>query len=142
VATDRPPISVRILWLNDEPESDLELIDSITARGAAVSRARNLEEAIALLRSAPRVDVLVSDLTREGNPNAGFEELERLRSEASYGGEVIFYTLRVTPSRRKRADDLGARMTNDPNELHALLDAFADQTPTSKVAPVTAGAPA
>jgi CheY-like chemotaxis protein len=142
VATDRPPISVRILWLNDEPESDLELIDSITARGATVSRARNLEEAIALLRSAPRVDVLVSDLTREGNPNAGFEELERLRSEASYGGEVIFYTLRVTPSRRKRADELGARMTNDPNELHALLDAFADQAPTSKVAPVTAGAPA
>jgi CheY-like chemotaxis protein len=133
VASEHPSLPIRILWLNDEPDSDPELVASIEARGATVFRARDVEEAITQLRSTPSVELLISDITRDGNPNAGFEDLERLRSEVSYEGPAIFYTLRVTPSRRKRAEELGARMTNKPTELQIFLDEFAK--PTSKAAP-------
>lgn len=133
VAAERPPLPMRILWLNDDLDSDPELVAAIEARGATISRARNLEEAATQLRATPPVQLLISDITRHGNPNAGFEDLERLRSESLYAGPAIFYTLRITPSRRKRATDLGASMTNDPVELQTMLDALA--TPVAQAAP-------
>jgi len=121
------PLPIRILWLNDDPESDIEMLDAIERRGATITRARNVEEATAQLQRAP-VDVLVSDVTREDNPNAGFEDLPLLRSESEYAGPVIFYTLRITPARRKQADDLGALMTGDPNEFQGMLEGMVDVT--------------
>jgi CheY-like chemotaxis protein len=116
------PLPIRILWLNDDPESDLELVASIEGRGATVARARDLEEARAQLQRTS-FDVVVSDVTRDGNPNAGFEDLPLLRSETEYAGPIIFYTLRITPSRRKQADDLDTLMTADPVELQGMLEA-------------------
>jgi hypothetical protein len=129
---ERVPLSIRILWLNDEPDSDIELVATIEGRGATVSRARNLDEATAQLQAAP-VQLLVSDITRDDNPTAGFEDLKRLQAEGLYRGPAVFYTLRITPSRRKRASDLNARITNDPNELQSIIEDVAPPVEREKV---------
>jgi CheY-like chemotaxis protein len=126
------PLPLRILWLNDNPTSDADLIASLEARGALVSRAQSAEEAVSLLSSSPPVHALVSDITRFGNVNAGFEELPTLREKASYGGPVIFYTTRVTPSRRKRAEELGASMCKDPAQLQTVLNELVRVSPAVK----------
>lgn len=92
-------------------------------RGWTVVQVRHGSGAARQLASRP-FDALVSDIDRDGNPNAGFDDLADLR-ERGYQGPAVFYTGRITPERRERAAGLQASVTNSPDELLAELDHLA-----------------
>lgn len=63
-------------------------------------------------------DVIISDINRNGNENAGLDDLAELRNRNLYHGPVVFYVARVTSTRRARAADLGAiGVTNNSVEV-------------------------
>jgi CheY-like chemotaxis protein len=108
----------RILWVDDRMENNASLVDSLVEGGAEVRVASGLKQMVAELESSP-VGVLISDVDREGDPEAGFEDLRRLRADRNFEvpPRVIFFTGRVTPARFEEAEALGAVITADPDKL-------------------------
>lgn len=109
------PTSGTILWIDDRPEGNISEVGVLERRGWTVVQVRNGPGAARQLASR-KFDVLVSDIDRDGNPNAGFEDLADLR-ERGYQVPAVFYTGRITPERRERAAGLQASVTNSPDEL-------------------------
>ncbi|MEV4534307.1 caspase family protein [Asanoa sp. NPDC049518] len=106
----RPPSKddldgIRLLWLDDAPESNEILIRSFTARGAVVYPAMTANQAVQLL-GAVSFNALISDVTRKGR-EVGFDDLTRIRA-TGYGGPAVFFTARVTDDSRARAKASGA----------------------------------
>ncbi|WP_165968447.1 P-loop NTPase fold protein [Saccharopolyspora elongata] len=132
--TDASP-GLRVLWVDDSFKPDLlgdaklDLIADADRRGIRVLRTNDPESLKDNLRRF-EPDLLISDITRDGDPNAGLDDLAALRSDGIYDGPAIFYTSRVTPSRVKRAEELGALgVTADPRELMSWIERFvADRT--------------
>ena len=98
---------MRVLWIDDDAEGNRSLINYLSERGAQVYNAVDLASATEML-TVIRPTVLLSDITRGDNANAGLDDLAVLRENESYLGPVIFYTGRVTPTRVERARELGA----------------------------------
>ena len=67
------PVPIRILWINDDPGASPELVESLIVRGADVVRTASVDEANRILESKPRVQLIVSDVTRHGDDEAGFD---------------------------------------------------------------------
>lgn len=109
----------RILWIDDHPQlSDAErrVLEHL---GASVVAARETWEAIDRLRQAP-FDVVVSDIARQDEPEAGVLALPALR-HAAPETPVVFYVSRLPRDTPPPAGAFG--ITNDPDELlHLILD--------------------
>ncbi|WP_241562599.1 P-loop NTPase fold protein [Streptomyces hoynatensis] len=119
-ARDAPLAGLRVLWIDDNPSSVEGEALELRRAGALVAVVRNRAEAMMHLAAGPR-DLLVSDITRDGDKEAGFLDVARLREDGHYTGPVIFYTGRVTPWREARAAALGALgITADPDVLQRL----------------------
>lgn len=108
---------LRILWIDDNPKSNATLSARFEREGATVAHAEDRGRAEKYLRSGGHFDVLISDVTRGTDKEAGYADLEWLKREGLFEGPAIFYVNRITPARRKRADELGATVTNTPGEL-------------------------
>jgi CheY-like chemotaxis protein len=108
--------SHRVLWVDDRMENNAPLIDALVEGGADVRLADNTRELMALLEASP-VEVLVSDIDRKGDPEAGFDDLRRLRAKGKAPSRVVFFTGRVTPARKETAEKLGAVITANPDDL-------------------------
>jgi CheY-like chemotaxis protein len=117
-----PLAGLNILWIDDRPEGNMSLIQQIERRGGRVVVAKTGAQAIQQLSSGQPVDLIISDIARGANENAGFEDLEQIRAETGYHGRFVFYSSRVTPSRRERAVSLQASITADPLEVMGLID--------------------
>ncbi|SNS72649.1 CheY chemotaxis protein or a CheY-like REC (receiver) domain [Asanoa hainanensis] len=96
---------IRLLWLDDEPESNEILVRSFTARGAVVYPAMTTNQAVQFL-GAVGFNALISDVTRKGR-EVGFDDLSRIRA-TGYGGPAVFFTARVTDDLRAQAKASGA----------------------------------
>jgi len=96
---------VRLLWLDDEPESNELLVRAFTARGAVVYPALTTNQAVQFLGTVS-FDALISDLVRKGR-EVGFDDLTRIRA-TGYSGPAVFFTRRVTADLRARAKASGA----------------------------------
>jgi CheY-like chemotaxis protein len=109
---------LRVLWMDDRMEHNMPLVDHLVSGGAQVRSVSTVEEAVAALQTSP-VEVLVSDIDREGDVSAGFNDLRALRAnqELELPPRVIFFTGLVTPLRVAEAQDLKASITSDPNRL-------------------------
>jgi CheY-like chemotaxis protein len=109
---------LRVLWVDDRMENNTALIDELVERGAQVRTASDLEEAIAALEVAP-AEVLISDVDREDDINAGFDDLRSVRANRALElpPRVIFFTGLVTPLRVEEAQALKAVITSDPDKL-------------------------
>jgi len=108
---------LRILWLDDNPRGNYALAERFEREGATVVHAQDRGRAGKVLRGGGQFDVLISDVTRGDDKEAGYVDLEWLRSEGLFEGRPIFYVNRITPARRKRAESLGALVTNTPQDL-------------------------
>jgi CheY-like chemotaxis protein len=109
-----------VLWIDDNAGDDL-MLDQLKQRSVRVTIAANRDQAVRELRRQ-RPDVVLSDITRYGNSQAGFDDLEYLHNEGIYDGPTIFYAGSVTQSRQTRADQLGAvAITADPAEVLRTL---------------------
>ncbi|MFI0468388.1 P-loop NTPase fold protein [Saccharopolyspora sp. 5N102] len=135
---DEASPGLRVLWVDDSFKPDLlgdaklDLIADAHRRGIRVLQTNDPES----LKSAFRLfepDLFISDITRDGDPNAGLDDLAALRSDGIYDGPAIFYTSRVTPSRVKRAEELGALgVTADPRELMSWIERFVADRDTAQ----------
>ena len=96
----------RIVCVDDNPDSLAGLVQMLKGLGASVK-----------VHSGPagadpevqrwKPHAVISDITRGEDPAAGFTHVSQLR-ESGYDGPVVFFTARVTPERRRRAEELGA----------------------------------
>jgi DNA-binding NarL/FixJ family response regulator len=113
-------VGLQVMWINDYPLAIERDADEVKRAGARVIACASIEEARENLPSF-RPDILISDIARHGDDNAGFQDLELLTDEGLYAGPVIFYTARITPSRRNRAMSLNASITSSRSQLFDFL---------------------
>lgn len=109
----------RLLWIDDRPEHNTWERAMLSSYGLEILTVETTRSAIEALR-AGRIDVIVSDLAREGVSDEGVRALPLLRSETPTA-PLIFYVGRLDPS---RGVPVGAHgITNRPDELfHLILD--------------------
>lgn len=96
----------RIVCVDDNPDSLVELVKILEGLGASV---KIYSSPVAADQEIKRWQphAVISDITRGDDPSAGFKHVSRLR-ESGYDGPVVFFTARVTPERRRQAEELGA----------------------------------
>ena len=111
------PIEADVLWIDDNPAANQGLVRIMKGRGASVTEVRSGDEARQILRGAPP-DLLISDIARDGRPDAGFEDLALFRDDG-YAGPAIFYAGRITPARRDLANAQDAQITAAPPSCSA-----------------------
>ena len=122
-----PARPVRILWVDDRPENNALLIDSLKSRDAEVVEATSTDEALATLSSGRRgFDVVISDMGRDEpngyRPDAGIDLVRRLREAKLTIPVVIYASQRAITSNGKAALEAGAAAaTASPTELLAML---------------------
>lgn len=118
--TRTPLADSYLLWIDDRPENKKSEVERLREDGATVIQVENLDQALRKLSQDSHINLLISDIGRGDREDAGFEDLESIREEHS-DYPTIFYTSRVTPARRKRAEKLGAAITNSVDELERLV---------------------
>jgi hypothetical protein len=109
-----------VLWVGDLPTSLGEVIDPLSHLGTDVVVAVDVVAARRDL-GARRFTHLIIDVERNAGPDIGFDDLALLREGGLHTGPVVFYTRRLTPERRERAEQLGASIVSDPTELLRLV---------------------
>ena len=107
---------LRVLWIDDRQESNRSELAAVIGMGAAVETVTTGDEARAAIAERTP-DVLISDIARPSDPNAGLDDLQALRADGTYTGPAIFYSARVTPSNQRVAEALGATVTAAPDVL-------------------------
>jgi CheY-like chemotaxis protein len=113
---------IRILWGDDHPQNNATYARHLEDHGADVLVAVNGREAEHFLRSVPG-DLLISDVARGTDRDAGFSDLQGRRERGLFDGPVVFFAGRVTPARQQRCRELGARITAGGATLMQYIDA-------------------
>jgi CheY-like chemotaxis protein len=104
--TREPFAGMHVLCVDDNPSNVDQLVYVLEGLGATVNVYDSIASAEPEVMRGP-VDVLISDITRGDDPDAGFKDVEQLRN-SGYSGPVVFFTARITPQRRQRAQELKA----------------------------------
>jgi DNA-binding response OmpR family regulator len=119
----RPYAGAFVLWVDDHPENNAEDAAYLEFLGARVAVAEGARQAERILGGPTRVDLLISDVARGMDGDAGFTTLRRWRDSGRYDGPAIFYTDRITPNREVRCREVGAEITGSSEELYQRVDA-------------------
>jgi CheY-like chemotaxis protein len=112
-----------ILWIDDTPENNVNEMSILTAFGAKIETAKTSKEADEKLRKG-HFEVLISDMEREGQKDAGQRFVEQRRGQSLPW--TIFYVGRYDGARG--TPPYAFAITNRPHELlHYVLDALERQ---------------
>ncbi|NLU73758.1 response regulator [Streptomyces sp. HNM0575] len=111
---------MRILWIDDNPSSVELDARAMRRAGASVEVVADRAEAERQLGAGSH-DLLISDITRGSDQEAGFNDVVGLSRGEFYTGPVIFFTGRITPAREAKAEELGAGITASPDVLQQLV---------------------
>jgi CheY-like chemotaxis protein len=111
----------RILWVDDVPDNNTSLRRSFEALGIEVVISTSTEEALDRIRTQS-FDVIISDMGRPPDPQAGYTLLSRLQ-ERGVQAPVIFYASGGSlPQNKQLARERGAwGSTNHGIELFDLV---------------------
>jgi hypothetical protein len=109
----------RILWMDDRPGNNLFERATFKSMGISISPATSTDGAVAMLQAEP-ADVLISDMERDGNMEAGFQLLKKIQGLLERPGMISY----VGSLDRGRGTPPGAfGITNRPDEsIHLVLD--------------------
>lgn len=107
----------RILWVDDLPANNHAECRLLEAFGAEVRQARSTQEGVSAL-ALGRWDLLLSDMERDGVPDAGLQMLGQLSRGSP---PVVFYVGSVDESRPVPWGAFGIADRPDPL-LHLVLD--------------------
>jgi CheY-like chemotaxis protein len=111
----------QVLWIDDEPSSTRTERSALAAIGVVVETATSDDDARRRV-TTERYDVVISDIARDGNSQAGLEFVSTIR-EHDDAVPIIFYIRAVVPDRGTPPGAFG--LTNRPDELvDLLLDAL------------------
>ncbi|KAB1147761.1 response regulator [Streptomyces luteolifulvus] len=113
---------IRVLWVDDHPENNTSFARYLEQHGAHVLTAENGQAADRML-GLHAVDLVISDVARGLDRDAGLTDLARWREWGSFDGPVVFFTGRVTPAREQRCRELGAVIAVDGTALFDHIDA-------------------
>lgn len=109
----------RVLWVDDQPSNNFYERLALAQIGLNVDVAVSSDEAIHSAKYL-RPDVIVSDMNRHGQQNAGLEFLKKARAEG-ISTPIIYYTGHVDEARGRPIGAFG--ITDRPDEvLHLILD--------------------
>ena len=110
----------RILWVDDVPQNNIREQNAMTALGMQVTTATSTQDALGQLDQS-RFDVVITDMGRPGNLQAGYELLEKMQARNDTQ-PVIIYASSNRPEHREQARKRGAfGSTNRPDELLDLV---------------------
>jgi len=109
----------RLLWVDDVPENNLFEQEMLRVFGVQIETALTTEEAMGKIRKC-HYDLVVSDMARDGQSDAGLELLNRLR-ESRNQTPVIYYVGFVESSRGTPVGSFGIADRPEPL-LHFVLD--------------------
>ena len=105
----------RVLWVDDNPDNNLQETIALEGLGLFVTKATTTEAAEIYLRSL-NFALVITDLGRGNNPNAGLELLRKVAHTQKYI-PVVVYTLGAD-EKRAWLTEAGARAVVDtPSEL-------------------------
>ena len=106
------PLDLTVVWLSSRRNEDLLFLESLTNRGARIIRADRVDEVLRLLagNTVGRPDAIVTNLSREGDADGGFDDLDRIRA-VGYTGPALIFTGYVSRDRRERARERDADIT-------------------------------
>ena len=122
----------RILWVDDVPVNNRNERRILRGLGMVSEAAISTEEALARLeRDESQFDLIISDMARDGDPEAGLrlfadyaELVERQGRAPDDRLPLVFYVGRYNPGRGGPAGSFG--ITNRPDQLlHLVIDALA-----------------
>ncbi|ESZ04411.1 MULTISPECIES: DNA/RNA non-specific endonuclease [unclassified Mesorhizobium] len=131
-----PLLGVTILWVDDRPINNDDVVDESRTQGATVIQVLSTEDALKH-PNLHGIDLVISDMVRPPDGDAGFQLLDQLRA-IRFAAPVIIYSAEFASDGAKRQSVLdrgGFGCTNDPDELMALVEEAATrsvflQTPT------------
>lgn len=114
-----------VLWVDDRGLGGAEGIEQeLRKLGAHIVITENTEEAEQKIRERTP-DILVSDIARGNNYNAGLEMAEKFKESGLFGGPYYFYAGDLGHGRIGRASKIGATIFTEPksllNELKEVL---------------------
>jgi len=112
----------RVMWVDDNPAGNVHEVLMLSRLGLAISQVTSSAAALEVLGSSP-YELLITDLTRDGNRVAGLNLLRHLRNVPI---PKIIYALDVE-GRANEARQLGATAveTTPAGLLQAVLNALA-----------------
>ena len=123
-AAPGPAGTIGILWVDDNPDYNTNERQAIRNlwKNAQFELAKSTDEALRLLKADPgRFALVISDMSRPGDREAGFTLLRSMR-DAGMSIPTIFYAAAASLGREAEAQRLGATgITNDPNQLVKLV---------------------
>ncbi len=120
---------LQILWIYDGRDPTGVFLARL---GAGITWVNDADEAIRELGGVTPT-VVVTNLARKQARDGGFDDLDRIRTEAGYTGPMFVFTGFVSSARQDRAAQLGARITDRLQDLLFWLEDLARQKHESYV---------
>jgi CheY-like chemotaxis protein len=116
------PVFRKVLWVDDKPRNNERERDAMAAFGVDFVLARSTAEAVDLLASN-RFDLVVSDLHRPDDPNAGITLLSHMRQRLGDRTPFVLYTRQCSSERAMEVRALGALACTEQISglMHAAL---------------------
>jgi CheY-like chemotaxis protein len=119
------PLVRRVLWVDDNPENNVDAVERLEGMGVEVTLAHSTEEALALW--VPAMGVVVSDMGRYEGPDgtyveqAGFDLLDAFEAR-DLGVRVAFCTsYRAAARYGEQARARGAEILTDCENVAELV---------------------
>lgn len=110
----------RLLWVDDRPGNNVHERQALEALGVSIVLSTSTEDAIEKQRLQP-FDIIISDMGRSPDPQAGYTLLDRLRASGDKTPFIIYAGSR-SPEHQAEAKRRGAQgCTNLPDELFEMI---------------------
>ncbi|HXY98527.1 MAG TPA: response regulator [Stellaceae bacterium] len=109
-----------VLWVDDNPGNNVHEQHALEALGVSFVLAKSTDEALEKLKRQS-FDVIISDMDRPADPQAGYTLLDKLRASGDRTPFII-YSGSHAPEHRAEARRRGAvGCTNRPDELFEMV---------------------
>lgn len=119
-STSRQMAARRILWVDNNPPNNALLARSFRDLGIEVIEVRATDDAVRLLEKDRTFDLMITDMSRPPDREAGLTLLQRLR-EKNIRLPTVIYAARWAQEHRGKEQEFGAALiTNDPSAVYAF----------------------
>ncbi|MEM8641024.1 MAG: response regulator [Cyanobacteria bacterium P01_G01_bin.54] len=92
IGKKHPMEATKILWVDDNPDNNIFEINLLQEMGIGVELFLSTDEAVEYLKTGDPIDLIISDIKRGEDDNAGYEFLDFLRGNQAYKDiPLVFY---------------------------------------------------
>jgi CheY-like chemotaxis protein len=124
--------NTNLLWVDDRPENNLNEQRMFRSLGVSIDNAASTEKALRMLSIAP-YDVIITDMMREGDPEAGLTFLQHKKTNPNIIAKnrttpAIIYLGNYDEKKGVPANAFGITNRTD-NLLHLVIDALQRKAP-------------